>query len=181
MRLPWRGNGTCIARPISQECRGLNPPGDEVNRPDHGFRTKRPKSGSGHWLRNLRRRSDSDQLARHWRITSDQGRVTGTEKPVDVKQVVASDRSLDLAILRVESGPLIPLALGDSAALRQGQPIVVLGNPQGLGRSVVQGVLSGERDVGRPADDSIGHPPLNRAIVAGLFLTRKAKSSESLP
>ena len=40
-----------------------------------------------------------------------------------------------------------PLALGDSDDAKQGLPIVAMGNPQGLAFSVVQGVVSGTREI----------------------------------
>ena len=60
--------------------------------------------------------------------------------------VYASDRNLDLAVLRVDA-ELPPLKLGDSEAVDVGQDIVVLGNPQGLTHSVVKGVVSGSREI----------------------------------
>lgn len=64
-----------------------------------------------------------------------------------VREVYASDRALDLAILRVDAKDLPPLELGRENEPRQGEPIVVLGNPQGLKHSVVGGVVSGMRDI----------------------------------
>jgi regulator of sirC expression with transglutaminase-like and TPR domain len=62
--------------------------------------------------------------------------------------VVASDRKLDLAIIKIDAKKkLTPLPLGDSTKLKQGQPIVALGHPRGLEHSVVSGVLSGQRDM----------------------------------
>jgi len=65
----------------------------------------------------------------------------------DVQEVYASDRNRDLAIVRIDAQNLKPFELGDSSSLKQGQPIVVLGNPHGLRHSVVSGVLSGRRKV----------------------------------
>ncbi len=68
----------------------------------------------------------------------------GTKKEATV--VHASDRSLDLAIVRIDAKNLKPLVLADKE-IRTGQPIVAIGHPQGLKYSVVAGVLSGKREV----------------------------------
>lgn len=69
----------------------------------------------------------------------------------DVVEVHASDRALDLALLRIKADRLSPLPLGDSDQIKQGQAIVVLGNPFGLNHSIVSGVVSGQREIeGRP-------------------------------
>src|SRR5262249_48219624 len=49
----------------------------------------------------------------------------------------AFDRTLDLAIVRIDAKGLPVLPLGDSAAVKDGQPVVAVGNPQGLKHSVV--------------------------------------------
>jgi regulator of sirC expression with transglutaminase-like and TPR domain len=59
----------------------------------------------------------------------------------EVAEVTATDAHWDLALLRVGSR-LKPLPLGDSERIRQGQPVVAMGNPQGLAFSVVDGVVS---------------------------------------
>jgi regulator of sirC expression with transglutaminase-like and TPR domain len=65
----------------------------------------------------------------------------------EVTAIHASDRKLDLALLRIDAKNLTSLPLADSNALKTGQPIVALGHPRGLKYSVVSGVLSGKRDV----------------------------------
>ncbi|MCA9117689.1 MAG: tetratricopeptide repeat protein [Planctomycetaceae bacterium] len=76
---------------------------------------------------------------------------TADGKTYPVQAVHASQRSLDLAVLQIEAKNLTPLVLGDSDSLEQGQPVVAIGNPQGLKHSVVSGVLSGRREIdGKP-------------------------------
>jgi regulator of sirC expression with transglutaminase-like and TPR domain len=72
---------------------------------------------------------------------------TADGKSLTVKAVHASDRALDLAIVEVEETDLTALNLGDVAMLAQGEPVVVMGNPQGLKHSVVSGVVSGTREI----------------------------------
>jgi len=64
----------------------------------------------------------------------------------DVTEVHASDRKLDLAVVRIGATNLPRLRLGDSETLKQGASVVAIGNPVGLEHSVVQGVVSGKRD-----------------------------------
>ncbi len=63
-------------------------------------------------------------------------------------EVYASDRQLDLAVIRVAADNLAQLPLArDEQHIAQGQPIVALGNPMGLRNSVVSGVISGRREI----------------------------------
>jgi serine protease Do len=57
-------------------------------------------------------------------------------------RIVGQDESTDLALLKVEAGPLIPLTLGDSDRLRVGEWVCAIGNPLTLERSVTVGVVS---------------------------------------
>jgi serine protease Do len=63
----------------------------------------------------------------------------------DVTSVHASDRGLDLALVRINARDLPALELGDSDRLKDGQTVVALGNPLGLTYSVVSGVVSARR------------------------------------
>ena len=66
-------------------------------------------------------------------------------KELDATEVHAWDRTVDLAILGVNANDLPALRLGDSDELRQGAPVVAIGNPLGLEHSVVKGVVSARR------------------------------------
>jgi len=84
--------------------------------------------------------------------------VIGEARPVSVEladgrkfpveAVHASDRRLDLALLRIRADNLPPaLKLGDSNSLKQGTRVVAMGNPLGLQNSVVSGIVSGHREI----------------------------------
>lgn len=60
----------------------------------------------------------------------------------EVQEVRASDRKLDLALLRIDANDLPAVELGDATQLRPGQQVVAVGNPHGLKHSVVDGVVS---------------------------------------
>ena len=65
----------------------------------------------------------------------------------DVTSVHATERSHDLAVLKIDARDLPVLPLGNSDELQEGQAVVAIGNPLGLERSVVTGVLSGRREI----------------------------------
>jgi serine protease Do len=81
--------------------------------------------------------------------------VIGEARPISVTladgrklepiEVHATDRTMDLAVIRVKASDLKALELGDSDALKQGQEVVAVGNPQGLEHSIVSGVISAIR------------------------------------
>jgi S1-C subfamily serine protease len=74
--------------------------------------------------------------------------------------LVGSDPSSDLAVLKIDasSRALTPLALGDSDAMNVGDPVVAIGNPFGLDRTVTAGIVSAiQRAITAPNGYTIDH------------------------
>lgn len=57
-------------------------------------------------------------------------------------QLVGVDAETDLAVLKVDAGPLPAISMGRSNQLRIGDIVLAIGNPYGLTKSVTQGIVS---------------------------------------
>jgi serine protease Do len=73
--------------------------------------------------------------ARRVRVKLADGRVVPA-------QVLGTDATTDIALLRVRAGSLPALALESSDKVSVGDPVIAIGNPFGLGQTVTAGVLS---------------------------------------
>ncbi len=68
--------------------------------------------------------------------------VGGEERQVSAT-LVASDPKNDLALLKMDAdGPFASLTMGRSDDLMIGEPVIAVGNPVGVGKTVTTGVLS---------------------------------------
>jgi S1-C subfamily serine protease len=84
----------------------------------------------------------------------------GSSNASHTAEVVGTDPASDLALLKVEApaDQLHPLALGDSSKVRVGDPVVAIGNPFGLDRTVTSGIVSAlQRQIQAPNGFSISH------------------------
>ncbi len=57
-------------------------------------------------------------------------------------QMIGTDEVTDIAVLKINAPNVVPLALGDSDAVRVGQMVFAVGNPFGLQETVTQGIIS---------------------------------------
>jgi S1-C subfamily serine protease len=75
-------------------------------------------------------------------------------------EVVGTDPATDVALLKVgaPADSLHPLSLGDSSKVEVGEPVVAIGNPFGLDRTVTSGIVSAlQRQIQAPNGFSISH------------------------
>jgi S1-C subfamily serine protease len=97
--------------------------------------------------------------------------------------LVGSDPSTDLALLRVDATAeaLTPLTLADSTKVQVGDPVVAIGNPFGLERTVTAGIVSAlQRAVQAPNGFSIDHviqtdAPINHGNSGGPLLDARGQ------
>jgi S1-C subfamily serine protease len=88
------------------------------------------------------------------KVTADLG-----DKSYDAK-IVGRDPSSDVALLKVgaDQKALHPLQLGNSSDVQVGDPVVAIGNPFGLDRTVTTGIVSAlQRKIEAPNGFSIEH------------------------
>ena len=81
-----------------------------------------------------------------------EGAAKGTAKLVgkytryNIEGVTATDKTNDLALLKVTAFGIKPLSLGNSDKVRIGETVYVAGNPKGLEGTFSDGIISSRRD-----------------------------------
>ncbi len=92
----------------------------------------------------------------NWHVVENATKVTvslGEHSKTVSAQVVGKDPSKDLAVLRIptEGLTLHPLRLGDSSTVEVGEPVLAIGNPFDLDRTLTTGVISAlQRQISAP-------------------------------
>jgi S1-C subfamily serine protease len=84
----------------------------------------------------------------------------GSNETSHEAEIVGTDPATDVALLKVDvpADQLHPLALGDSSKVQVGDPVVAIGNPFGLNRTVTSGIVSAlQRQIAAPNGFSISH------------------------
>ena len=127
----------------------------------------------------------SGHIVTNYHVVRDAGRVTVSFSNRDTVQaeVVGTDPSTDLAVLRVETAAsaLTPLSMGNSDAVRVGDPVVAIGNPFGLDRTVTAGIVSAlQRLIQAPNSFTIDHviqtdAPINPGNSGGPLLNARGQ------
>ena len=126
-----------------------------------------------------------------------EGAAKGTAKLVgkyttyNIEGVTATDKTNDLALLKVTAYGIKPLALGNSDKVRIGETVYVAGNPKGLEGTFSDGIISSRRDkltkerlqmTAPISPGSSGGPVLNRKseVIGVSFAVYKSLDAQNL-
>jgi S1-C subfamily serine protease len=124
-------------------------------------------------------------LLTNWHVVENASKVTVSfehSKTVEA-HVVGKNPSQDLAVLKIptEGLALHPLPLGDSSTAEVGEPVVAIGNPFGLNRTLTTGVVSAlQREITAPNGFKIDNvlqtdAPINPGNSGGPLLNGKGE------
>jgi putative serine protease PepD len=95
--------------------------------------------------------------------------------------IVGADAATDLAVIKLNSVPsgLKPATLGDSSAVKVGDPVMAVGNPLGLSDTVTTGIVSA---LNRPvsANDSEGSDPFGGGTTSEPVVTNAIQTDASI-
>jgi S1-C subfamily serine protease len=124
-------------------------------------------------------------IVTNYHVVRDAGEVTVSFSNRDTVKadVVGTDPSTDLAVLRVKTAAsaLTPLPIGNSDRVLVGDPVVAIGNPFGLDRTVTSGIVSAlQRLITAPNRFTIDHviqtdAPINPGNSGGPLLNARGQ------
>ena len=78
----------------------------------------------------------------HVIVNADKIRVKLHDGRTQIAAVIGVDNATDLALIKITTDNIEPVHLGDSDALRVGDPVIAIGNPLEYERSVTAGIVS---------------------------------------
>lgn len=99
---------------------------------------ERPALGSGFII------SDDGYIITNHHVIDEADEITITlnDRREFNAEIIGSDASSDLALLKIEATNLKPVVLGDSSQLKVGEWVLAIGSPMGLRFSVAAGIVS---------------------------------------
>jgi S1-C subfamily serine protease len=131
---------------------GFSPFGEPEPSPEGGVAT-----GSGFVI------DDEGHVLTNNHVVEGASKVTvklGASEESYEAEVVGADPGTDVALLKVDApkDEIHPLTLGRSSEMEVGDPVVAIGNPFGLDRTVTSGIISAlQRQIQAPNGFSISH------------------------
>ena len=151
----------------------------DLDRIDRSFGGQDSALGSGFVI------DKTGHIVTNYHVVRDAGEVTVSFSNRDTvkAEVVGTDPSTDLAVLRVETSAsaLTPLPIGNSDVVLVGDPVVAIGNPFGLDRTVTSGIVSAlQRLITAPNRFTIDHviqtdAPINPGNSGGPLLNARGQ------
>ena len=110
-------------------------------------------------------------------------RVSFSDRDNVKAEIVGVDPATDVAVLKVDqsAAALDPLPFGNSDSVRVGDPVIAIGNPFGLERSVTAGIVSAlQREISNSVGTSIDHviqtdAPINSGNSGGPLLNDRGQ------
>ena len=84
-----------------------------------------------------------------YKQNSDISVILDDETPISAN-LIGKDEILDLAVIKIDRTGLPAIKFGDSSSLSEGEKVFAIGNPQGLQRSMTDGIISAlNRKIGK--------------------------------
>jgi S1-C subfamily serine protease len=153
----YRGDGPGVAfiestEPAEESSAPFNPFGEEEESHGGGIAT-----GSGFLIDNEGHIVTNNHVVEG--ATKVEVRL-GSSDTEHEAEVVGADPATDVALLKIDvpANQQHPLELGNSAKVQVGDPVVAIGNPFGLDRTVTAGIVSAlQRQIQAPNGFSISH------------------------
>jgi S1-C subfamily serine protease len=77
---------------------------------------------------------------------ADRIEITHYQKTIKNVETIAQDVEKDILVLKVDEKILLPIKIGNTRGLKQGQRVYAIGSPEGYENSISEGIVSGFRN-----------------------------------